>query len=237
MKTTFKKIALTLIVALSLPLGGSGWASAQANEPGAGNALSFDGNDIVNTNGLALLNTPNGTIECWIQWSGVISEGHFVIKTANPACCGSHFLTLLSSIPHVVQWSLYNSTYFRATGTTPLIPTEWYHIAATWGTGGMQIFINGVLEGTNTYTGTGANTTNPVSIGGWINFPQFFNGQIDEVRIWNTARSQTEIRNTMCSKLIGNEPGLVGYWRFDETAGNTYFDSQTNVAPNNGTEF
>ncbi len=55
-----------------------------------------------------------------------------------------------------------------------------------------------------------------------------FAGTIDEVRIWNYARSQTEIRRDMCRRLTGNEPGLVGYWRFDECSGNIAFDASGN---------
>ena len=43
-----------------------------------------------------------------------------------------------------------------------------------------------------------------------------FEGRIDEVRIWNVARTETKIREGMNTKLKGDEPGLVGYWTFDE---------------------
>jgi len=57
---------------------------------------------------------------------------------------------------------------------------------------------------------------------------EFFLGEIDEVRFWTTERTQTEIREKMCSKLIGNEPGLKGYYRFDSGTGNTLLDNSTN---------
>jgi len=38
----------------------------------------------------------------------------------------------------------------------------------------------------------------------------------DEIRIWNLARSATEIQQAMGSSLSGNEKGLVGYWNFDD---------------------
>ncbi|NET15625.1 MAG: hypothetical protein F6K08_23725 [Okeania sp. SIO1H6] len=44
------------------------------------------------------------------------------------------------------------------------------------------------------------------------------------MRIWDYARSGYEIARQNSIRLIGNEPGLVGYWRFDEGAGNTVFD-------------
>ena len=48
---------------------------------------------------------------------------------------------------------------------------------------------------------------------------ELFNGYIAEFRIWNTARTAQEIKSTMNSQLSGEEPGLVGYWRFDQAEG------------------
>jgi hypothetical protein len=44
---------------------------------------------------------------------------------------------------------------------------------------------------------------------------EHFKGSIDEVRIWNVARSGDQIREYMHRSLTGAEPGLVGYWKFD----------------------
>ena len=38
----------------------------------------------------------------------------------------------------------------------------------------------------------------------------------DEIRIWNLARSATEIQQAMDGSLSGSEKGLVGYWNFDD---------------------
>lgn len=59
-----------------------------------------------------------------------------------------------------------------------------------------------------------------------------FIGQIDEVRVWNKPRTEAEIRADMDRKLRGDEPGLVGYWKFDEEKDGTVFDSTSNK--NNG---
>jgi WD40 repeat protein len=47
----------------------------------------------------------------------------------------------------------------------------------------------------------------------------FFKGSIAEVRIWDTARSQQEIQQNLSRRLQGDEPNLVGYWRFEEGDG------------------
>ncbi len=52
-----------------------------------------------------------------------------------------------------------------------------------------------------------------------------FHGMIDEVRIWNVARSQAEIRADLHRTLTGSEPGLIGYWRLDEGRGQQFLDS------------
>lgn len=43
----------------------------------------------------------------------------------------------------------------------------------------------------------------------------FFEGEIDEMRVWNVARTEAQIKATMSSSLTGSEPGLVAYWRFN----------------------
>ena len=60
---------------------------------------------------------------------------------------------------------------------------------------------------------------------GWNGFPNSMVGQIDEVRIWSTARNASEIQTNMHRTLTGSETGLMGYWRFDEGTGTTTIDA------------
>src|SRR6185436_1769425 len=41
-------------------------------------------------------------------------------------------------------------------------------------------------------------------------------GELDEVRVWSVARTESEIGETMFQKLTGREPGLAGLWNFDD---------------------
>ena len=59
-----------------------------------------------------------------------------------------------------------------------------------------------------------------------------FVGQIDEVRVWNKPRTEAEIRADMNSELNGDEPGLVGYWKFEKEKNGKIYDSTPNK--NNG---
>jgi len=63
-----------------------------------------------------------------------------------------------------------------------------------------------------------------LTIGGDLNFSEYWPGKIDEVRIWNVARSPAEIQTYFDRSLHGSESGLVAYWRFDEGNGNIATD-------------
>ena len=60
---------------------------------------------------------------------------------------------------------------------------------------------------------------------GLANAGQYFDGQMDEVRIWRVARSEPQIQDAMRRQLWGNEAGLVAYWRLDERSGTTATDA------------
>ncbi|MFM6051751.1 MAG: LamG-like jellyroll fold domain-containing protein, partial [Sphaerospermopsis kisseleviana] len=70
-------------------------------------------------------------------------------------------------------------------------------------------------------------------IGGRQSFSQFFQGSIDDVRIWNKARNQAEIQANLNKELTGAESGLVGYWNFNSIKGSTVDDLTSNQ--NDGT--
>jgi Concanavalin A-like lectin/glucanases superfamily len=82
--------------------------------------------------------------------------------------------------------------------------------------------------------GTGTNTTNiydstaPFRIGAFNNGAPYysFDGKIDEARVWNTARTGSEISSNYNKELVGNESGLVGYWKLNNDAN----DSTSNAA-------
>jgi beta-lactamase regulating signal transducer with metallopeptidase domain len=61
---------------------------------------------------------------------------------------------------------------------------------------------------------------------------EHFKGSVDEVRIWNAARSQDQVREYMNRSLKGTEPGLAGYWKFDEDKGDIIKNSTAYL--NNG---
>jgi hypothetical protein len=107
----------------------------------------------------------------------------------------------------------------------------WTHVAVTFdaSVSTAEFFINGVSQGTesNEYSSI-ANSTAPFAIG--CDFDNsgvardFFDGLIDEVRVWNDIRTAQEIDDNKDVVLVGNESGLVGYWRFE----NNYLDTTAN---------
>ena len=92
----------------------------------------------------------------------------------------------------------------------------WYHVAVVYDGNSIKTFINGKLDGEAILTGNLVSNPMELTIGGTYWSPDdTTNGSIDEVRIWNIARSQAEIQSTMSQHLNGSEAGLIGYWQFE----------------------
>ncbi len=54
---------------------------------------------------------------------------------------------------------------------------------------------------------------------------QFFDGWLDDIRVWKTARSKDEISKNKDRALFGDEAGLIGYWKFDEGVNDISYDA------------
>ena len=113
---------------------------------------------------------------------------------------------------------------------------KWYHVAGTIDAKNdiMKLYLNGSEVGRNDFKQALhlRKTTLPFRIGcsheeeRWDHAS--FVGQIDEVRVWNVARTEQQIRADMNKQLKGDEPGLVGYWKFDEETEGRVSDSSPN---------
>jgi len=189
---------------------------------GQDHSINFDGNDdyirILDHASLDL--TENYTLEAWIfpesfSWlAGIISKYH--TNAAN-----GYMLRLTHQSP-------YTGLGFDevVTSTGVLNSNQWYHIAAVNNGGDRTLYINGSEY---TLSGTPLNVVannNNLKIGSDYG-GRFFDGRIDEVRIWDIPRTQDDIVATLDTVLSGEETGLVAYYTFDEGSGDTLFD-QTN---------
>ena len=122
-----------------------------------------------------------------------------------------------------------NGSFDNDNQPTGLDPTkdQWVHFAMTYDGTAVVLYVNGVQAASKTSPGNMLMTArSPLTIGGNPR-GSYFNGYLDEVRLWNVARSQAEIAGAMKKSLTGNEAGLVGYWKFDETSGTVAADSTT----------
>ncbi len=115
------------------------------------------------------------------------------------------------------------------------LANQWYHVVATVDpVSGMKMYVNGVLQqdthpSTEEFNVQSGSVWDKVCIGKWGNLTiRYYSGEIDDIRIWEDERSQTEIRENMCCRLIGNESGLRAYYRFDSQTGNTLTDNSQN---------
>jgi len=99
-------------------------------------------------------------------------------------------------------------------GKTDIQKNRWYHFAVSWDGTTRRIYLNGSLEASDSPSGTLSSIIYDLHIGGRQNY--FLDGKIDEVQVWNTARSQSDIQNTIYQSLIGSENGLVLYYNFNQ---------------------
>ncbi len=162
------------------------------------NALHFDGvNDKVTVGNI--IRPQQFTIECWVNFEGNISSTYYtLVEFGNYA-------------PLVGIWMgmpvIYPLTYGN------MMTPGWHHLAFSTNNLWAYIFIDGEFVAGGDVP---AHSLQPgMGIGHYLN-ENFWPGMIDELRIWNYARSAEQISSQMYQQLAGNEPGLVAYYNFNQ---------------------
>ena len=104
---------------------------------------------------------------------------------------------------------------------------QWNHVAVTRdASNNVVLYINGNSSSNARQITENGNSALAFAIGAYEAGQSPFNGKIDEVRIWDDARTQAEIKANMHTELAGNESNLVAYYKFNESSGTRANDSQ-----------
>ena len=109
---------------------------------------------------------------------------------------------------------------------------RWAHIAATWSGTNASLYIDGQLaDSTTTFTSPGTSPigASPFRIGAIYDNPStvgspwssFWDGMIDEVRVWNDVRTPSEIAAGMHTSVSATATDLAAYWDFNQSSGTT----------------
>ncbi|MDQ1635249.1 MAG: hypothetical protein QOJ32_2058, partial [Frankiaceae bacterium] len=114
-------------------------------------------------------------------------------------------------------------------GTTAVTSGVWHSAAATYDGTTWRLYLDGKLDGTLAVGVTPRwDSIQWASIGSALNSAGTaegsFAGAVDEARVWNYARSATDVAANVSAAIV-NAPGLVGRWSLDETSGTTAADS------------
>jgi hypothetical protein len=192
---------------------------------GPGYALAFNGTNqyVTVPDHDALTFTNAFTWEAWVQitktnWSAAAGED-WAALFAKDSYAKEYWLAVYSNKTINVRFNANQfATNFSATAVST---SSWQHVAATWDGTNVCYYLNGALDHTVPWTNEISNTTNVLLIGrDAVSGGRYhFGGLMDELRLWNVARSQAEIQATMNRALSGSESGLVAYWPFDENGG------------------
>lgn len=172
------------------------------------------------------------TVEALVYYTG--ASVNVVSKHTDPG--NVNYLLRLGSF-EITTTSGFAAFGGVAAAGVSIVPNRMYHLAATYDGAMLRYYVNGCLTGSMAWTGNMIQSNIATAIGQQSTCQcEQYVGYIDEVRIWNVARTQAQIAANMQDlPSPTTQPGLQGYWKFDNSyvnlQGNTTFDGIPQGAP------
>ena len=174
----------------------------------------------------AALRPANLTLEAWINPQPGGSYEGIVTKTTDTGWNDGYGLVRVGANLRffVNNW---NGAFVEA----PLPVGQWEHVSGTYDGAMLRLYINGVQVAQRAYAAAIVQSQQVLSIGASSGGDYRLSATIDDVRVWNVARTAAELAAAFNAPLDAGQAGIVGYWRFDEQTGATTAD----LSPSGGT--
>jgi len=187
------------------------------------NALNFDGID--DQVALTYFERPDiFTIELWVKSTEVTSEvGDILAWATSDTSNGAYTAEILTENGYI-GYAEWDGTNFPITPGVFFADGNWHHIAVTRNkdqTGNLKFYFDGTLTSISTIN---INViTDNLKIGSESYDNQnyrHFKGTLDELRIWNYEKTQTQLQDQMNKEVSGDETGLLAYYNFNQGVAN-----------------
>ncbi|HVZ55755.1 MAG TPA: LamG-like jellyroll fold domain-containing protein [Chitinophagaceae bacterium] len=176
------------------------------------------------------------TVECWVKW-GAFNNWSRLLDMGN-GTASDNILLANQGTSNNLRFEVYvGGTTNGVSGPANLVTGRWYHVAATLDASGhVALYVDGVSVATGTIPVPNNVSRANCYIGksNWSG-DAYLNGTVDEMRIWNVARTQQQIKSSMFRSIDPATPGLVAYYHMDENGGTTITNSTSGAGAGNGT--
>ena len=171
-------------------------------------ARKFNGtNDMVTINESKSLDLSSGlTLESWIKPISV-RRGSVILKEQPEGAVYNLYSYEDGDLP----LSSFNDgiDYRVISGTKQLPINQWTHLASTYDGRFQRLYVNGLLVSTRAQTGLIKQSNGALRIGGNSLWGEYFQGYIDEVRIYNRALTNREIKKDLSTAISKSKSGTV----------------------------
>ncbi len=164
------------------------------------------------------------TVEAWMRPSAIRTWDSVLMKASTSSWNDGYGLFTNSD----GTVGFYVNSYSGNSVRTTIPVNEWTHMAGVYDGATMSLYVNGVLVASHDYSAAINHSTAPLLLGRGSGGAYQWQGQIDDVRLWDTARTAEQIAASFDQTLQGDEEGLAAYWRFNESLGETAIDATAN---------
>ena len=174
-----------------------------------GYGLSFDGSDdYVNCGNDTSLNPTQAiTVETWVKFTTLHQSTAYPYMVAKYTSefDRQYYVLFVNSSKTLEAGFVISNDYKNVNGVkSDFAVDQWYHVVWTYdvngGTNNNKLYVNGILDLQDTYTDNMVTSVKPVIIGSSNGTADFFNGSIDEVKIYNRALTADEVQENFGAK-------------------------------------
>jgi hypothetical protein len=203
-------------------------------------AISMNGN----SNSYASLGTVNPmnnfstglTIECWVKW-GAFNNWSRLLDMGN-GDASDNILFANEGSSNNLRFEVYRGgSQEGLSGPANLVTGRWYHVAVTLngsGTATLYVDVVAVASGAVWLPNNVSRVNSFIGRSNWAG-DAYLNGVVDNLRIWNVARTQQELKSNMFKDINPSSPGIVASYSCNENGGAVLLNGTSGGGAGNGT--